>query len=411
MDWITVANLTGSMLGFLLAVRLAASPTENRVGAWMLAGFLVCAAFAILDSTFYRQGWFAQVPAFYGVANPFIAASGALFYLYACAATDPALRWRWTRWLHFIPSALFLFGQIPLLFLPVEEKLRLAQQDLVPAGTLAERLASTGVFDLYLLTYFVLAWWRFWRGRDRMLESREEGRSHPLRGMGAFATVLVALNLVSAVLDFTPWMLTGMTILALAGVIAIFAAFWFVSNPVPLVEPGVRRAVRETVRPVAATPMAATVPSTATAPQVDESARAAPASPEPPADEETQRLAAKLTRLMEAEKPYLDAGLSLQSLARKLGTTRHRTSEAIKCAYGATFYQVVAGHRAREAARVLASKQGQARTIADIAFAAGFNTLSAFNMAFRAEFAMTPKEYRENARRAEDGRVGDGSAR
>lgn len=411
MDWITGANVTGSVLSVLLALRLAASPTENRVGAWMLAGFLVCAAFTILDSTFYRQGWFALVPAFYGVANPFIAASGALFYLYACAATDPAFRWRWTRWLHFIPSAVFLFGQIPLLFLPVEEKLRLAQQDLVPAGTLGERLASTGVFDLYLLTYFVLAWWRFWRCRERIIESREEGRSHPLRGIGAFATVLVLLNLVSAVLDFTPWMLTGMTILGLAGVIAVFAAFWFVSNPIPLVEPRAHRLLAEPISPPAA-PSVTTLELSATG---DAASTASVAVIEAPVaslpDEETKRLAAKLTRVMDAEKPYLDAGLSLHSLAQKLGTTRHRTSDAIKCAYGATFYQVVAGHRAREAARVLASKEGQARTIADIAFAAGFNTLSAFNMAFRAEFAMTPKAYRESARRPEDGRVSDGSAR
>ncbi|ACB77578.1 hypothetical protein Oter_4305 [Opitutus terrae PB90-1] len=75
MDWITAANVTGSVLGVLLALRLAASPTENRVGAWLPAGFLVWAAFAIPDRTFYRQGWFARVLTFYGVPNPSIAAS------------------------------------------------------------------------------------------------------------------------------------------------------------------------------------------------------------------------------------------------------------------------------------------------------------------------------------------------
>lgn len=391
MDWVTVGNLAGGSLGLLLAARLALSRTENRMEAWLLAGFMGCVAMLVLDSLCYRQGWFARVPWFYGIANPFIAASGPLFFLYACAATDPGFRWRRWWWLHFIPSGLFLLGQIPVTFLPVEEKLAMARQDLQPAGALWQQLVSTGVFDLYLLIYFGAAWWRFRRCRERIAESREEGRAHPLRGMAVFSTLVLGLNVGSAALDFTPWMQSGMTLLGLAAVVGFFALFWAISDPGALVGnvPSRVEVAAAVVRAAEqAEPAAVEEPA---APPTDP-------SPEPEHDEETRRLAAKLVRLMQTERPYLVAGLSLQGLADRLGTTRHRLSEAIKCAYGATFYQVIAAQRAREVGRVLGTAAGRARTIADIAFAAGFNTLSAFNAAFRAEFGMTPKAYRETIR-------------
>lgn len=389
MHWLTILGLSGCALAALLAVRLAVTRTENPAGAWTFAGFLVASAMFVVDGVFYREGWFARWPAFYAVANPFIAASAPLFFLYACAATDPAFRWRHLYWLHFLPGLLIAVLQAPVYLAPAMEKVQMAHADLAWNGSLLERFFSFGLIDLYLLAYFGLAWRRFWVRRERMFESIEEGRSHPLRGMGLFATLVLAINVVSAVLDFTPWVQGGMAAVALAGVVAIFAAFWNVAQLASVAAlPAHATAPLEELPAETPPPAAAAEVAVAPEPKTE-------ATPEPePADEETKRLAAKLRRLFETEKLYLNADLSLHLLAEQLKTTRHRTSLAVKCAYGTTFYQVVAGFRAREAARVLQTRQGQLRTIADIAFASGFNTLSAFNAAFRNEFGRTPKVFR-----------------
>ena len=123
-------------------------------------------------------------------------------------------------------------------------------------------------------------------------------------------------------------------------------------------------------------------------PKSETSPRAAALRPE-----DLERLRAKLEKLFK-EGAYRDAALSLQSLADKAGTTRHKMSAAIRELYGCSFYQLMASRRVAEAARLLQSKQAAHRTVADIAFSVGFNTLSAFNAAFKAEFGSTPSQFR-----------------
>jgi AraC-like DNA-binding protein len=113
--------------------------------------------------------------------------------------------------------------------------------------------------------------------------------------------------------------------------------------------------------------------------------------------EDAERIAARVRQLFEVERVFLDPDLSLHALAGKAKTTRHKLSAALRQIFGATFYQLIAGYRVRDAARVLQTKAGAVRTIADIAFASGFNTLSAFNAAFRAEFGVTPSVFRDQA--------------
>lgn len=102
-----------------------------------------------------------------------------------------------------------------------------------------------------------------------------------------------------------------------------------------------------------------------------------------------------MERLLEKDHVYLDSGLSLQKLASLVGTTRHKLSLVINERFGGTFYQVIASYRVKAAAAELIREASAHRTIADIAMDSGFNSLSAFNAAFRAHFGQTPREYRE----------------
>lgn len=415
MHLVTFLDAIGVALCAFLAVRLLVQPTENRLAARAFAAFLTFCVLIMADDACYRESWFARVPWFYGVANPFVVAAGPTFYVYVRAATERAFRWRWTTWLHFLPAALFPVSDINLYLAPAAEKVRLAAHDLDPVGR-AETLPGLFVVNLYLLLYVLVAWRRLWRERESIAESQEEGRSHPLRGIGLFATLVVVGVLVSGVLDFTPWTGAGSGAAALAIVLTVFVALWTATQPALLLAPALPAAdppggpatdadaAAEAVadEPPAILPSeapaaaAAGVTPAATAP-----AGVTAAEPKASADlkpEEAARIAARLRRLFNTDRVFLDADLSLHQLAAEAKTTRHKLSAVLRQEFGATFYQIVAGYRVREAARLLESRDGDVRTIADIAFAAGFNTLSAFNAAFRGHFGVTPRQFRDRSR-------------
>lgn len=377
----TFVSLCGATLAILLAVRLLLAPTENRPAALTLAGFLICTALFVFDQVCYSENWFVHVPHFYAVANPFIFALGPCFYLYARTVTEPTRRWRPIAWAHFTPSILFALGDLPTYLLPAAEKVRLAQLDFGSENPHAGQWIAFVLVDSYSITYCAMAWWRLWRHRQRLVESREEGRTHPFTGIGLFATLLVALQAVSAVLDFTPWAQGGGTVVALAGMLAMFVVVWSLAQTNPL-----------TLAPAVTAVRTADIEASATSLPVPDTASAKKSADLRP--EEQARIARRVRHLFEEERVFLDPDLSLQNLAELAQSTRHKLSAVLKAEFGVTFYQMIARHRARAAAELLRGREGRTKTIAAISCAVGFNTLSAFNAAFRAEFGQTPSKFR-----------------
>ena len=91
--------------------------------------------------------------------------------------------------------------------------------------------------------------------------------------------------------------------------------------------------------------------------------------------------------------------LPLGRLAALAGLSPFHFLRTFQRITGVTPHQYVRRVRLREAALRLAD--GGARVI-DVAFASGFNDLSAFNRAFRAEFGVTPRAFRGASARPVD---------
>lgn len=387
-------SLAGAGAALFLALRLWLVPSENRAAAVALGVFLVCAAMFVADNVCYNEQAFAAVPWFYAVANPFILAIGPAFYLYGCAVIEPAFTWRGGRALHFIPSALWVLLDITTYQMSVEGKVRQAAIDHTqsPGWVLV-------VLSVYQLGYVGRAWWRLWRARERMAESREEGRSHPVRGLLTLASLALAMLLLDTIAELSGWALASNTLMAFAVIIGVFALLWIFTQPRSLALPPLPPAP-EPVEPAAATTPATEAPVVPMPAPAEVSPLPPPTPSELPSDRprlpdaEVARIAARVRSLLEKERVYLDPTLSLQKLAEQAKTTRHNLSYVLKEALGATFYQLVASYRVRAAATALRAAGSGERTIADIAFACGFNTLSAFNAAFRAQFGVTPSAFR-----------------
>lgn len=104
----------------------------------------------------------------------------------------------------------------------------------------------------------------------------------------------------------------------------------------------------------------------------------------------------KLHRVMEAEKPYLDAGFSLPGMAKRLSVSTHHLSQILNEELGQSFFDLVAQYRVQEAQSLLASPDTSHLKIEEIAQQVGYNSKSAFNTAFRKITSQTPSQFRRN---------------
>jgi AraC-like DNA-binding protein len=104
----------------------------------------------------------------------------------------------------------------------------------------------------------------------------------------------------------------------------------------------------------------------------------------------------KVMKVMVEHEPFKDASLTLPKLAKQLGITPHMLSETINKKAGQNFSDFINGYRIRNAQILLKSKENRHQKIAAIAFETGFNSLSAFNAAFKKATKVTPSEYRRS---------------
>lgn len=107
------------------------------------------------------------------------------------------------------------------------------------------------------------------------------------------------------------------------------------------------------------------------------------------------RLEQRLTALMETERLYLDAGLSLAVLAGRAGVSAHRLSRHLNQCHLLPFNDYINRYRIEAAKQRLLDPAERHKTIATLAMECGFNSLSVFNPAFKKWTGLTPSAYQK----------------
>jgi len=115
---------------------------------------------------------------------------------------------------------------------------------------------------------------------------------------------------------------------------------------------------------------------------------------------EPRRDREKVAILQAMASRYDDADLDLESVVQAAGVNRNKVNEILKAELGFTFTGHLNKLRLTEAARLLAEKG--AATVAEIAYAVGYNNVSYFNKLFRQEYGCTPKAFRASLAGAPD---------
>jgi ligand-binding sensor domain-containing protein/AraC-like DNA-binding protein len=103
----------------------------------------------------------------------------------------------------------------------------------------------------------------------------------------------------------------------------------------------------------------------------------------------------KLKHLMEVEKIYRDENISLQSLAKKIGTKPYKLSQILNERMNRGFYDFINYYRIEEAKRILKSPGSEMLKMPVVAGEVGFNTTAAFYKIFKKHTGMTPNQFKE----------------
>jgi len=111
--------------------------------------------------------------------------------------------------------------------------------------------------------------------------------------------------------------------------------------------------------------------------------------------EQVSQYTLRLSKLMEEDKVYLDAELTLSKLARLSGIPARQLSQFIKHTFHKNYKDYINGHRVVYAKKLLTQKSNTDDTMFAITLDSGFNSVSSFYKIFKEQTGMAPKQYQE----------------
>lgn len=111
----------------------------------------------------------------------------------------------------------------------------------------------------------------------------------------------------------------------------------------------------------------------------------------------SKELKENLIDLFDKEQIYKESDLCLETLATRLNTTRHNTSQVINEHFEMSFHELINTYRIREAKDILNSDKQKNLNIIDVAYEVGYNNKVTFNKAFKKATQLTPSQYQRIA--------------
>ncbi len=325
---------------------------------------------------------YLQYPVIFGAnfAFPFI--YGPIFYIYTKIVTGNEEKFNVKYLLHFIPFLLAHFYVSPYYLLSHQEKLLKIDFYL---NNVQPDFVFIGFFKpVSGIVYTVLSL-RLIKNFDNKLKEAfsniEKIKLDWLRFLisGTFVVwfVVACLFIVSAIfgLDKGPY----------DGIIYFFVSiFIYAIGYGALNQPQVFN-FKEDHKTIEATPSA------------DETVKSVKYVKSSLGEDDIQKIKSDLILLMEDEKLYRNAEITLTQLAEKLLVTNHNLSEVINTAFNKNFYDFINNYRVEEVKEKLLNPDYSSRNLLTIAFESGFSSKSSFNTIFKKHTNTTPSEFRRQA--------------
>lgn len=370
---------SGTLVLFMMAL---VGGKRFRVGAdyiflgWLLLIFLNLLAFYIVSSPVIPvQGWVQALVLFCDLS---LFLHGPFFWLYTCSLTRPFFRLEWKDSLHLLP---FMAG--------------LAYKLLMSSGveSSGEILLLIQLLSLLGYTIAVLRQLRMYRHTIRdIFSNTEEKYLGWLQFLSWGLLFLWFLSVVGILASFV----TRISLsyyendpLHVVASLFIIAMCYFAIRQTPIIYSRILPEEQDAEEP-------AELPEDrADAEEEPEEKKSIKYRKSGLGGDQSARLYARLLEVMERDRPYLDADLTLFSLAAILNWPANHLSQVINTHEQKNFFDFVNGYRIEAIKQRIRSGQYEHLTLLSIAYECGFNSKAAFNRAFKKITGLTPSAFRK----------------
>jgi AraC-like DNA-binding protein len=367
------------LLAFLLSTNAL---RVNRLANRWLGVFLVCLGCVLLGRVLPGTPVAAQYPSLPGWLELTRLAMAPAFYLSVVQFTAPSRSWQWRDGLHFLPWLLFLLVLLPQLL-----GWGPAGVARLPGG--AGAVARVLIFatpKMQAIGYWLAAYLALRQHQRHLLQLTAQPEPIALQWLKRvlWGLALLVVLWLNELFFHLGWVL-ALTPVGYLGAV-FYLAYYALRQPEVFAFPApVRAEIQELWQQ---DPPASPSPDPALG-----SPRQARLSPSQVAY--WQR---RLRQLLEAEEIYLEADLSLPTLAQRAGLSTHELSYVLNEGFKVNFFQFINAYRVAEAQRLLASAQHQHLSIVGIAFEAGFSSKTTFNTTFKKVTGLTPSQFMQEVR-------------
>lgn len=357
---------------FILAFIVASNPRKANIYAnrW-LAVFLLCIAIILIDDPLIYGKFYHQYPIFIGLVNIPIFAIAPVLYFSISFFVSPVKTFIKRDLWHFALLIVMSLLIVLSMFIPAGEKVK----DLDTPTTQSDLISGLILIIFPLAVYWILSYKKLIKHQKnvRLFASNTEGVDlawlrHFLWGL---AVMLVAwfCELVWSLPSISE--ISNLIYLASAFYLAYFA---------------LQQGEVFSEKPQEALDLKTIIEENE---QIDLPKKQVLTT------EQLTVLKAKLSDLMQTEKPYLDSNLSLPKLAQIMQVSTHELSYLINTGFEDNFFGFVNRYRVEESKHLLTSPQCQHLSMIGIAFEAGFNSKTAFNTAFKKIVGVSPTEFQK----------------
>jgi len=374
-DLPVILLVLGVIQGLFLAFLIFTRPQKLQRGHKFLGLFLLSFSLMSIEDILFETRYILRYPYMINTLTLLIFTLAPSLYFYTKAMTSGSFRFGWKQALHYLPFALIVLLSVPEMLGPNELKLREVQAYYARGDYYFN--FSILIPMLQISIYFAVIVRLLVRHRRKIRKSFSYTEGISLRWITTLIALNVVLWLIWSVVFFTRWT-KGLDVLSIAYTLSIYSIGYL----------GIRQKdIFSSERSLPA-PDEPTDPGEPAAP-----ARSGKYAKSGLSDEMKKDLSGRLTRLMEEQKPYLDAGLTLPRLATLLEVSVNHLSQIINTELGDNFYNFVNKYRLEEVKKLLADPRKSNYTILALAFEAGFQSKSAFNAFFKKSLGCSPKEF------------------
>lgn len=374
--------LLGGVQGFVLAFVLLQFAGKPGHANRYLAVILVALGAHTLHQFLITTGYITWVKPMIGLNLPLEYLFGPCIYLYIKALTQPK-KTQSGELLHFVPVAASLLLLAPFYLLDFGGKWQIITHNLAADSWL-------GVTKLILPLYIVTAEASF---AAYLFASYRLLRAHQRRVKDYFSYAeKVTLSWLSHFLGvfavFLGIFIVFLVFIESQGAVNHIADGLYIFTLFAIHYLGIGGLLQPTIYPQSETP--GTVPSGAGS-TTKSSAKYKKSALD--RDQQT-RISQRLRQLMDQEKPYLNADLTLPLLAQALSVSPNYLSQTLNEHLDVSFFEFVAAYRISHARALLADPANSNMAILDVAMESGFNSRSAFYSAFKNHTGMTPAQFK-----------------